>query len=78
MCISVPGKVILIKEKMAKVEQVGHFHWVDISPLEHPIKKGDYLITYQNTAINKILPKEAEEILKLMDSAGNTGVKRTN
>jgi hydrogenase assembly chaperone HypC/HupF len=78
MCISVPGKVVLIKEKSAKVEQAGHFHWVDISSLEQPIKKGDYLITYQDTAINKILPKEAEEILKLMDSAGNAGVKGTD
>jgi len=75
MCISVPGKVILIKGKDAKIKQKGHFHWVDISLLKDKIKKGDYLITYQNTAINKISPKDAEEILRLMDSASDAGIK---
>jgi len=78
MCISVPGKVILIKGKNAKIKQRRHFHWVDISPLRDDVKKGDYLITYQNTAINKISPKEAEEILILMDSASDAGVKSSN
>jgi len=75
MCISVPGKVILIKGKDAKIKQKGHFHWVDISPLKDKIKKGDYLITYQNAAINKISPKDAKEILRLMDSTSDAGIK---
>ncbi|MBU0619879.1 MAG: HypC/HybG/HupF family hydrogenase formation chaperone [Patescibacteria group bacterium] len=78
MCISIPGKVILIKGGSAKIKQDGHFHWADISSLEDEIKKGDYLITYQETAINKISPKDAEEILRLMDSASDARVKSSN
>lgn len=78
MCISVPGKVILVKEKNAKIRQKGHFHWVDISSLKNKIKKGDYLIAYQGVAINKISSKDAKEILRLMDSASNTGVKSSD
>jgi hydrogenase assembly chaperone HypC/HupF len=75
MCVSFPGKVVLIKGKTAKIKQGGHFHWVDISSLEEKVKKGDYLITYQEVAINKISQKEAEETIKLMDGAGDTGIK---
>ena len=75
MCISIPGKVILIKGKNVKIKQKGHFHWVDISLLKDKIKKGDYLLTYQKAAINKISSKDAKEILKLMDSASDAGIK---
>lgn len=78
MCISVPGKVILIKGGNAKIKQWGHFHWVDISSLGDKVKKGDYLITYQKAAINKISPKDAEEVLRLMDSASDTRIKSSN
>jgi len=75
MCVSIPGEVILIKGKKAKIKQGGHFHWVSISALKEKVEKGDYLIIYQGAAINKISSKEAGEILKLMDSAGDTGIK---
>jgi len=75
MCIGIPGKVISIKGKKAKIKQGDHSHWVDISPLGGKIKEGDYLITYQQAAINKISAKEAEEVLKLMDGTGDAGVK---
>jgi len=78
MCVSIPGKVILIKGENAKIKQGGHFHWVDISSLEDEIKKGDYLITYQEVAINKISPKDAKEVLRLMDSASDARVKSSN
>ena len=75
MCISVPGKVILIKGEKAKIKQKGHFHWIDISSLRNEVKRGDYLVTYQKTAINKISQKDAEEILRLMDGTSDTRVK---
>ena len=75
MCISIPGKIILIKEKRAKVKQGDHFHWLDIASLQEKVRVGDYLIAYQNIAINKIAPKEAEEIVNLMNSTGDTGIK---
>jgi len=78
MCIGIPGKVILIKGENAKIKQGGHLHWVDISSLEDEVKKGDYLITYQETAINKISPQSAKEILGLMDSASDARVKSSN
>ncbi len=78
MCINIPGKVILIKEENAKIKQRGHFHWVDISSLKDEVKKGDYLLTYQEAAINKISPKNAKEILRLMDSTSDAGVKGSN
>ena len=78
MCISIPGKVVLIKGKGAKIKQGEHFHWADISLLRDKIKKGDYLITYQKAAINKISPKDAEEILMLMNSASDAGIKSSD
>ena len=70
MCIGAPGKIILIKNKKAKVRQKNHCHWLDISFLEKKskkIKKGDYLISYQGIAVNKVPKKEAKEIYKLLD-----------
>ena len=78
MCISVPGKVILIKGKDAKIKQKGHFHWVDISPLRDRIKKGDHWLPYQKVAINEFSSKDAEEILRLMDSASDAGIKSSD
>jgi len=75
MCVGIPGQVILIKDKKAKIKQGEHFHWIDISPLDEEVKEGDYLLTYQGVAINKIAIEEAEEILKLMDSACNARVE---
>lgn len=66
MCVGLPGKVIEIKGKRAKVQQRKHSHWVDLSVLERRVKKGDYLIDYQGVAINKIASKQAKEILKLV------------
>lgn len=75
MCVGLPGKVIEIKNKKAKIKQNDHFHWVDVSSIKERVEIGDYLITYQEAAINKVSEKEAEEILCLMDSAGDAGVK---
>ena len=71
MCVGLPGKIIAIKGKKAKVKQSGHFHWIDISSAEGKFKIGDYLITYQGAAINKISADEAEEVLKLLDNKTN-------
>lgn len=78
MCIGIPGEIIEIKGKKAKIRQKDHFHWVDTSCLCEKIKKGDFLITYQETAVNKISPKEAKEVLKLMNCTGDTRVKGSN
>lgn len=69
MCLGVPGKVVLVKGKKVKVKQQDHYHWLDISALGQKVSKGDYLLSYQNTAINKINSKQAEEILGLIKGA---------
>ena len=84
MCVGVPGKVIMIEGERAKIEMPAsvagesHSHWIDISPLEEELKVGDYLIAYQDTAVNRVSAKDAEEILKLMDCAGDTGVESSD
>lgn len=75
MCVGIPGKIVEIKGKRTKIKQGNHFHWVDISVLENKVKEGDYLLTYQKVALNKISAREAREILALMDGAGDAGVK---
>lgn len=75
MCVGIPGKIIEIKGKKAKIKQGDHSHWVDISLLAEKVKPGDYITLYQGTAVNVISAREAKEILDLMDSTGNAGVK---
>ena len=67
MCVGIPQKVVEIKGKQVKVGQDGHFHWLDISLLDSKIEIGDYLIAYQDAAINKISPKQAKEIIELIN-----------
>lgn len=69
MCLGIPGKVVSLKDKKAKVKQNNHYHWLDISLIEDKIKIGDYLIAYQEVAINKISSLEAKKILNLIKEA---------
>lgn len=66
MCFEIPSKVILVRGKRAKIKQEDSSCWVDISSMEEKIKEGDYLITYQKVAINKIPPNEIKKILELI------------
>ena len=65
MCLGIPGKVIEVKGKQAKIKQPDHEHWVDITMIDNGVKIGDYLLSYQNAAINKITKKEANEANRL-------------
>ena len=65
MCVASPGKVIQVKGNKAKVQQSDHEHWLDISMIDEGIKVGDYLLSYQEAAINKISAKQAKEILSI-------------
>lgn len=67
MCLGIPGKVVQIKNNQAKVKQGDHFHWLDLSLIKEKVIIGDYLLSYQNAAINKISQDEAEKTLKLLD-----------
>jgi len=63
MCLGVPGKVIEVKGQKAKVKLPDHEHWLDTRLIEKGVKVGDYLLSYQEAAINKVSAKQAEEIL---------------
>ena len=65
MCIVIPSKIIEIKGRKAKVEQDNHTHWLDISLIDDKINVGDYLLSYQKTATNKLTPQEAKKVLDL-------------
>ena len=69
MCLGIPGKVIKIKGQKAKIDQIDHCHWVDISNLDQKAKLGDYLISYQQVAINKISSKDARQILSMLENS---------
>lgn len=66
MCIELPKKVLSVKEKRVKIKEEQGSCWVDTSMLDDDIKEGDYLITYQKVAVNKVAKKEIEEMVNLM------------
>ena len=66
MCVGIPQKVIEVNGRTAKVENDGHTHMLDIAMLDQKIEVGDYLIAYQDTAINKITASQAKEIIELI------------
>ncbi|MBI5254705.1 HypC/HybG/HupF family hydrogenase formation chaperone [Candidatus Falkowbacteria bacterium] len=61
MCIGIPQKVLEIKDKMARVQSGDHEHWLDISTIDDTVCVGDYLLSYQGAAINKIAADTARE-----------------
>ena len=65
MCVGLPGKVVEVKGNRAKIRQGGHCHWVDVSLISEGVKKGEWLMTYQQAAINKISEAQAKEVMKL-------------
>ncbi len=71
MCIGIPGKVTEIKNNRAKVKQKGHFHWLDLAMIEQKISVGDYLLSYQGFAINRITPSEAKKALEILKKLKN-------
>ena len=66
MCLSIPGKIIKIKGKVARVSQGNHEHDIDISTLDEKPAIGQYLTFYQGVAVNAISKEQAEENLNLI------------
>jgi hydrogenase expression/formation protein HypC len=65
MCLSVPGKVVEIRNNMAKVDVGGVVREVsmDICP---EASAGDYVLIHTGFAIQKLDEKEALETLELL------------
>ena len=65
MCLSVPGKVVLIQNNMAKVEVGGVLRdaSMDVCP---DVVVGDYVLIHTGFAIQRLDEKEALETLDLL------------
>ena len=67
MCIGLPSKIIELKNNQAKVAQGDHTLWLDIAMVsDENLQVGDYVLSYQNAAINKISREEAEKVIELL------------
>lgn len=69
MCLTIPRKILSTKNQIALVDFEGQNKKVN-SPLIK-IKKGDYVIVQNNMIIQKMSPKQAQKILKLIDSTSS-------
>jgi hydrogenase expression/formation protein HypC len=65
MCLSVPGKIVEIRENMAKVDVGGFLR--DISLDLYPeVTIGEYVLIHAGFAIQKVDEEEAQETLDLL------------
>jgi len=69
MCLVIPTKVISIKGQKAIVNLTGRQQAVSTKLCL--AKKGDYVVIQNNMIIQKMSPKQAQKILKLMDSTSS-------
>ena len=65
MCLSVPAKVISIKEDMAEVSIGGTIYNAGLQLVED-VNIGDYVLLHTGFAIQKISEEDAEETMKLL------------
>ena len=65
MCLSVPGKVVEIRNSMAKVEVGGVIREVSLAVCPDVVV-GDYVLIHTGFAIQKLDEKEAAETLDLL------------
>ncbi len=70
MCLSIPAKVIDIKDNMAEVS-VGGTTFIAGLQLVENIDIGDYILLHAGFAIQKISIEEAEQTLELMREMGS-------
>ncbi len=64
MCVAIPGKVVSISNNTAVLDFLGVQKEVSVELLED-INIGDYLLVHAGCAIQKMVPDEAEETIKL-------------
>lgn len=64
MCLGVPGKVIEMKDGMAKVDILGAIREVSIELLSD-VRVGDYVLVHAGCAIQKVDEQEAADTIRL-------------
>jgi len=69
MCLSVPVKILEIKNNKAIVDSGSKTNQIDIS-LVPEIKEGDYCLISNGFVVKKISAEEAEEIFKILKKEG--------
>ena len=71
MCLAVPAEILSVSpngsDAMASIG--GIEKPVDVSLIDHPVP-GDWVIVHVGFALNRIDAKEAEETLRILESAG--------
>ncbi|MBZ0154928.1 MAG: HypC/HybG/HupF family hydrogenase formation chaperone [Alphaproteobacteria bacterium] len=65
MCIAIPGKVIEIRDAMARVDVAGTRKEASLM-LTEGVGIGDYVIVHAGFVIQKVDDQEAQETLRLL------------
>ena len=65
MCLTIPAKVVSVKENKALVDFIGRKQEVDARLVK--VRIGDYVMVSNGFAIKKVGKKEAKEILKIIN-----------
>lgn len=69
MCVAVPGKVLEIKDNVARVDFFGNVVQVNVSLVD--ASPGDYVLTHAGVAIEKLDPERARELVELFEELGD-------
>jgi len=69
MCVAAPGVVIKVENDMAQIDFLGNRVMAHAGITE--VKPGDYVLVHAGMVIQRLLKKEAEEMLELFDELEN-------
>lgn len=71
MCLTIPAKVEEIREKKAIINKDGNHFEIDIRSIDD-LNVGDWILYMSDIAVQKVSPKDAEEILELLEHVQKT------
>jgi hydrogenase expression/formation protein HypC len=65
MCLGVPGRVIEVRDNIARVDFFGVCRDVRLELVDHPVGPGDYILNHVGYAIRRIPAEDVEGTLAL-------------
>jgi len=71
MCLSIPGRVISIKDNMAEIDIAGNKYQAGIQLMDE-VNPGDLVLIHSGFIIQKLTPEEANETEQLLRDILNT------
>lgn len=77
MCLTIPGKVIEIKNQKALLKTLSGVRQINIGFISS-VKVGDWLLATTDLAVKKIKARDAEEILELLAGKKVTDIKNVS